>query len=108
MFTYAVTFQHIKALLPYGAHIEAAKGTRQQNFDYCTKNDTEHQRWPGTEPVKYFKNDIAFYYHVFWCSIPVELYDTGAPIPTGLSDEDMATMEMILNRSDDDDEDSHP
>lgn len=42
-----VTFTKCKSTLPEGCHIEPARGTRQQNYAYCTK---EECREPGTYP----------------------------------------------------------
>jgi len=46
-----VKFKTVKNWWPLSnPHIEAAKGTEQQNKDYCTKAET---RQPGTEPIEY-------------------------------------------------------
>lgn len=66
MFQYAVSMNLVKGILP-GAHLEAARGTRAQNYTYCTKNDTEHQRWPDTEVVHYFNTpELFFFFHLMF------------------------------------------
>lgn len=42
-FTNARSFDSLKRILPKGIHLERAKGTWQQNIDYCTKSDTRKE-----------------------------------------------------------------
>lgn len=44
-----IRFSAAKALLPPGAHIEKARGTAEENRQYCSKTDT---RKAGTEPCE--------------------------------------------------------
>lgn len=46
-------FNTWKALISPRAHLEAAKGTPRENYEYCTKGDTRH---PGTQP--WIKGDV--------------------------------------------------
>lgn len=75
MFKYGVTFQHAKGILPVGSHIEVAKGTRQQNFDYCTKNTTDHKRWPNTDPVSFFDDITVWAHYILWSKVPLDSYN---------------------------------
>lgn len=47
---HAVTFRKAQLTLPQGTHIANARGNRQQNHVYCTKQET---RAPGFIPVEY-------------------------------------------------------
>ena len=74
MFKNTYGFNRVKGMLPPGCHIEAARGTRAQNYTYCTKNDTEHQRWPDTSPVSFFSDEDMFIFHFMWFQVDMTHY----------------------------------
>jgi len=43
-------FSTVKSLLGQRCHIEVARGTIQQNYDYCTKQDEDGYYEKGTKP----------------------------------------------------------
>lgn len=50
-FTNAKTFSAVKKLMPKGAHLEAAKGSAEQNKEYCEKEGDSEEY--GTMPKKH-------------------------------------------------------
>lgn len=55
-FVKALRFNLVKKLLPAGCHIEAAKGSAQQNTDYCSKDNDVFTK--GIMPAAGARNDI--------------------------------------------------
>lgn len=70
MFRTRRVFGVVQNMLPHGCHLEVARGTPQQNFDYCTKEDIDPIVF-GTlpQPTPGKRTDIESFYE--WCKVQV-------------------------------------